>query len=212
MIVPAGLYIAMIPEGPWAHGWGVPMATDTAFAVALIVMMGRRVPIELRIFLTAAAIVDDIGAISVIAVFYASDFHLGFLAAAALITGALALLNRSHVYSLSPYVLLGVALWACVYAGGVHASLAGVDSRAVHPDPTTPDLNTLMVQANTIVAAEARHRGEALRRGPSLAALHALDQIHDRLKSPAAVCCGMPQRAPATWCCRCSHWRTPVWS
>ena len=186
MIVPAGLYIAMIPEGPWAHGWGVPMATDTAFAVALIVMMGRRVPIELRIFLTAAAIVDDIGAISVIAVFYASDLHLGFLAAAALITGALALLNRSHVYSLSPYVLLGVALWACVYAGGVHASLAGVILALFIPTRPPPDLNTLMVQANTIVAAEARHRGEALRRGPSLAALHALDQIHDRLESPAA--------------------------
>ncbi|HEX6111650.1 MAG TPA: Na+/H+ antiporter NhaA [Geminicoccaceae bacterium] len=186
MVVPAGLYIAMIPEGPWARGWGVPMATDTAFAVALIVMMGRRVPIELRIFLTAAAIVDDIGAITVVAVFYAGDLHLGFLAAAAASTGALALLNRSHVYSLSPYMLLGVALWACVYAGGVHASLAGVILALFIPTRPPPDLKTLMIQANTIVAAEARHRGEALRGGPSLPALRALDQIHDRLESPAA--------------------------
>jgi NhaA family Na+:H+ antiporter len=73
-----------------------------------------------------------------------------------------------------------------VYAGGVHASLAGVILALFIPTRPPPDLNTLMVQANTIVAAEARHRGEALRRGPSLAALHALDQIHDRLESPAA--------------------------
>jgi NhaA family Na+:H+ antiporter len=186
MVVPAGLYIAMIPEGPWAHGWGVPMATDTAFAVALIVMMGRRVPIELRIFLTAAAIVDDIGAILVIAAFYAGDLHLGYLAAAVAIAAALALLSRAHVYSLSPYMLLGVVLWACVHAGGLHASLAGVLLALFIPTRPPPDLNTLMVQANTIVAAEARHRGEALRRGPSLPALRALDQIHDRLESPAA--------------------------
>jgi Na+:H+ antiporter, NhaA family len=186
MVVPAGLYMAMIPEGPWAHGWGVPMATDTAFAVALIVMMGRRVPIELRIFLTAAAIVDDIGAIAVIAVFYAIDLHLGFLAAGAAITGALALLNRSHVYSLPPYVLLGLALWACVQAGGVHASLAGVILALFIPTRPPPDLRTLTVQANTIVAAEARHSDEALRHGPSLAALRALDEIHDRMEAPAA--------------------------
>ena len=69
MVAPALLYLAVIPEGPWSHGWGVPMATDTAFAVALIVMLGERVPIGLRIFLTAAAIVDDIGAIVVVALF-----------------------------------------------------------------------------------------------------------------------------------------------
>jgi Na+:H+ antiporter, NhaA family len=186
MVVPAALYMVVIPQGPWAHGWGVPMATDTAFAVALIVMMGDRAPVELRIFLTAAAIVDDIGAIVVIAAFYAGDLHLGYLAAAAAITGALVLLNRSHVYSVSPYALLGVALWACVHAGGLHASLAGVLLALFIPTRPPPDLNTLVVQANMIVAAEARHRGEALRRGPSLMALRALDQIHDRLESPAA--------------------------
>ena len=95
MAVPALLYLLIVPQGPWAHGWGVPMATDTAFAVALIVMMGRAVPVELRIFLTAAAIVDDIGAIIVVALFYSGELHLGFLAAAAVSGGALALLNRS---------------------------------------------------------------------------------------------------------------------
>ena len=83
MIVPALFYLLLTPTGPLSRGWGVPMATDTAFAIALVAMMGRRVPVELRVFLTAAAIVDDIGAILVIAVFYAADLHLGYLVAAA---------------------------------------------------------------------------------------------------------------------------------
>jgi Na+:H+ antiporter, NhaA family len=185
MIVPAVLYSSVIPQGPWSHGWGVPMATDTAFAVALIVMMGERVPIELRIFLTAAAIVDDIGAIVVVALFYSGDLHFGYLAAAAAITAALALLNRSHVYRVLPYTLLGVALWACVHAGGLHATLAGVLLALFIPTRPPPDLNALMTQASTIVAAQARHGDEVLRHGPSLPALRALDAIHDRLESPA---------------------------
>jgi Na+:H+ antiporter, NhaA family len=185
MVVPAALYMALLPQGPWAHGWGVPMATDTAFAVAVIVMMGARVPIELRIFLTAAAIVDDIGAILVVAVFYSGDLHLGYLAAAVAITGALALLNRSHVYSVSPYMGLGVALWICVHAGGLHATLAGVVLALFIPTRPPPNLRALMIQANTIVAAEARRGDEVLRHGPSVPALRALDAIHDRLESPA---------------------------
>ncbi len=185
MVAPAVLYSLVIPHGPWSHGWGVPMATDTAFAVALIVMMGERVPVALRIFLTAAAIVDDIGAIVVVAVFYSGDLHVGYLVAAAALTGALALLNRSHVYRLSPYLLLGVALWACVYAGGLHATLAGVILALLIPTRPPPNLKALMTQANTIVAAEAQRRGEVLRSGPSLPALQALDAIHDRLESPA---------------------------
>jgi NhaA family Na+:H+ antiporter len=153
--------------------------------VALVALLGARVPVELRIFLTAAAIVDDIGAILVVAAFYAGDLDLGYLAAAAAITVALALLNRAHVYSVAPYTLLGVALWTCVHAGGLHASLAGVLLALFIPTRPPPDLKTLMVQANTIVAAEARYRDQALRRGPSLVAVQALDQIHDRLESPA---------------------------
>ena len=184
-VAPAVLFALVVPQGPWSHGWGVPMATDTAFAVALIVMMGERVPIELRIFLTAAAIVDDIGAIVVVALFYSGELHFGYLAGAAAITGALALLNRAHVYRVPPYVLLGVALWACVHAGGLHATLAGVILALFIPTRPPPNLNALMTQANTIVAAQARRGDEVLRHGPSLPALRALDAIHDRLESPA---------------------------
>ncbi len=185
MAVPAGIYALLIPSGPLAHGWGVPMATDTAFAVALIVMMGRRVPVELRIFLTAAAIVDDIGAILVVAAFYSSALNLTYLAAAAAVAAMLAALNRSHVYSVAPYWLLGVALWYFVHEGGLHATLAGVVLALFIPTRPPPNLRALTIQANTILAAEARRTGEVLRHGPSLPALQALDAIHDRLESPA---------------------------
>ena len=185
MVVPALLYVMLIPEGPWSIGWGVPMATDTAFAIALIAMMGRRVPVELRIFLTAAAIVDDIGAIVVVAVFYSGDLHPGYLGSAAAILLALVLLNRSHVYRAGPYVLLGIALWACVFAGGLHATLAGVLLALVIPTRPPPDLRTLIMQADAIMAAEARRGGEVLRHGASEPSLRALDAIHDRLESPA---------------------------
>jgi alginate O-acetyltransferase complex protein AlgI len=102
------------------------MATDTAFAVALIVLMGSRVPVELRIFLTAAAIVDDIGAIIVVALFYSGALHAEYLIAAGVVAAALALLQYWGVYRVTPYVVLGVLLWALVHEGGLHATLAGV--------------------------------------------------------------------------------------
>jgi Na+:H+ antiporter, NhaA family len=185
MVVPALLYALVIPSGPWSHGWGVPMATDTAFAIALIVLMGRRVPVELRIFLTAAAIVDDIGAIIVVAVFYSGDIHLGYLAAASAVVLALALLSRSKVYILSPYILLGLTLWVFVHASGLHATLAAVVLAMFIPTRPPADLAALMMQASTIIASEARHEGEVLRHGPSTPTLQALDAIHDRLESPA---------------------------
>ncbi|HEV2570150.1 MAG TPA: Na+/H+ antiporter NhaA [Beijerinckiaceae bacterium] len=185
MVAPALLYLLVIPSGPWAHGWGVPMATDTAFAVALIVMMGQRVPVELRIFLTAAAIVDDIGSIIVVAAFYSGALNLYALGAAVAVVAALAFLNRSAVYATTPYILLGIALWICVYVGGLHATLAGVVLALFIPTRPPPNLRALITQANSIVTAEAMRYGEALRHGPSAPAMRALDAIHDRLESPA---------------------------
>jgi len=185
MIVPALLYLLLIPTGPLSRGWGVPMATDTAFAIALIAMMGRRVPLELRVFLTAAAIVDDIGSILVVAVFYAGDLHIGYLVAAAGAVAVLAFFNHSHVYRVAPYILIGVVLWACIYAGGLHATLAGVLLALFIPTRPPPNLHTLMMQADAILLEEAKRGGEVLRHGPSLPALHALDAMHDRLESPA---------------------------
>jgi len=185
MLAPSLLYVLVIPEGPWSRGWGVPMATDTAFAVALIVMLGSRVPVELRIFLTAASIVDDIGAILVVAIFYSGQLQPAWLAGAVGIAALLAFLNRASVYRTTPYLLLGLALWGCVLAGGLHATLAGVVLAFFIPTRPPPDFKTLMMQADTILSEEARHEGEQLRQGPSAPALRALDAIHDRLESPA---------------------------
>jgi NhaA family Na+:H+ antiporter len=185
MVLPALIYVSFVPSGPWSHGWGVPMATDTAFAVALIAVMGARVPVELRIFLTAAAIVDDIGAIVVVAIFYSDALNLAALAGALAAVGVLVLLNRSGVYRATPYVITGVLLWVFVHAGGLHATLAGVLLAAFIPTRKPPDYQALALQAEAILAAEAKHGGEQFRSGPSEPALRELDDIHDRLESPA---------------------------
>jgi NhaA family Na+:H+ antiporter len=185
MVVPAALYLLVIPSGEWRHGWGVPMPTDTAFAVALIVMLGRRVPVELRVFLTAAAIVDDLGAIIVVALFYSGALDAGYLLAAATCAGALIALNRSGVYRAMPYAIVGLALWVCVHAGGLHATLAGVILAVVIPTRPPPNLNALRAQAEMILSAEVSRGSDVLRHGPSEPSLRALDAIHDRLESPA---------------------------
>jgi NhaA family Na+:H+ antiporter len=185
MAVPTLIYVLVIPSGPWAHGWGVPMATDTAFAIALIVALGDRVPVSLRIFLTAAAIVDDIGAILVVAVFYAGDLHYEFLAMAGFFIAGLALLNRAHVYRVSLYILLGLGLWIAVHESGLHATLAGVILALFIPTRPPPNFMTLATQANTILRTESARGEEVLRHGPSLPSLRAIEAIHDRLESPA---------------------------
>ena len=185
MVVPALLYLSIVRQGPWSLGWGVPMATDTAFAIALIVMMGNRVPVELRVFLTAAAIVDDIGAILVVAGFYSDDLQLGYLAISAAIVAGLAFLNQSRVYRVLPYMVLGVLLWISVHASGLHATLAGVLLALFIPTRPPPNVQTLMTQADVILASETHHAGEVLRHGPSLPVLRALDEIYERLESPA---------------------------
>src|SRR5688572_29662652 len=185
MAVPALIYVLLVPAGDWRIGWGVPMATDTAFAVALIAVMGARVPVELRIFLTAAAIVDDIGAIVMVAIFYSDALHWSSLAFALAAVGFLVFLNRAGVYRVWPYALTGIVLWACVHAGGLHATLAGVLLAAFIPTRPPPDFRALVAQADAILTAEASHGGEQFRHGPSAPALRELDAIHDRLESPA---------------------------
>jgi NhaA family Na+:H+ antiporter len=185
MAVPALLYVSLVGPGVWQMGWGVPMATDTAFAVALIAVLGARVPVELRIFLTAAAIVDDIGAITVVAIFYSDSLQWSALAFALAAVGFLVFLNRAGVYRVWPYLITGIVLWTLVHAGGLHATLAGVLLAAFIPTRPPPDYRALVAQADAILSEEARHGGEQFRLGPSTPALRELDAIHDRLESPA---------------------------
>lgn len=187
MIAPALIFLAVVPLGPLSHGWGIPIATDTAFAIALIVLLGDRVPVELRVFLTAAVIVDDLVVIVVLALFYAGQIDLGYVAASAAATAALIALNRSGIYRALPYAVLGIALWVCLYASGLHATLAGVILAAATPTRPPANLRALMAQAETVMQADLRSSGEhVLRHGPSEPALRALDVIHDQIESPAS--------------------------
>lgn len=127
MAVPAAIY-SLINWGDSVamRGWAIPAATDIAFALGVLMLLGRRVPLSLKVFLTAVAILDDMGAIVVIAVFYTENLSVGMLLAALLGVGILTVLNRSRITSVVPYVLVGIAIWIFVLKSGVHATLAGV--------------------------------------------------------------------------------------
>ncbi len=184
--VPVVLYLLIAPAGPLARGWAVPIATDTAFAVAIIVLLGSRVPVELRVFLTAAVIIDDLVAIGIIAAFYTEQIHADYLAAAVGVAVLLVAINRWGVYRPLPYAVLGIVLWVCLHEAGLHATLAGVILALVTPAMPPPKLHVLMAQADAVIQAEKRHRGDALmRHGPSEPAMRALDSIHRRTESPA---------------------------
>ncbi len=127
MVVPAGLYLALNPPGSaGSGGWGIPMATDIAFAVGVLGILGRRIPSSARLFLLTLAIVDDIGAILVIAVFYTADLSLGWLAIAIGLLAAMVLARLLRIWSINVYAVLGVGVWFALLESGVHATLAGV--------------------------------------------------------------------------------------
>jgi NhaA family Na+:H+ antiporter len=126
MLVPALLYLVFNHEGSTSRGWGIPMATDIAFALGILALVGRGAPLGLKVFLTAVAIIDDIGAVLVIALFYTSQLSLTALALGGGVLVFLALLNRFGVRSPLPYAILGILLWLAVLKSGVHATVAGV--------------------------------------------------------------------------------------
>jgi len=126
MVVPALIYFAINPEGSAARGWAIPMATDIAFAVGALVLLGRRVPASLMMFLVALAIVDDLGGVLVIALFYTQSISFGALGVGALLLALLVGFNLGGVRRPLPYFLVGVGLWLAMLKSGVHATIAGV--------------------------------------------------------------------------------------
>jgi NhaA family Na+:H+ antiporter len=184
-VVPAVMFLLIVGgAGMAARGWGVPMATDIAFALGILALVGSRAPLGLRIFLTALAIVDDLLAVVVIALFYTDGLAIGALAAAGGVLVALLAANRLGVRQAIVYALLGVALWLAVLQSGVHASIAGVLLALTIPARRRIDNNAFATRAGNILD---RFREES-RHGPSIEDHHAtlweLEDMTEKAQAP----------------------------
>ena len=124
--VPAAIHFSLNASSPTQPGIGIPMATDIAFALGVLSLLGKNVPASLKVFLTALAVIDDLGAIMVIALFYTADLSVGYLSAALAVLGSLVVMNRMRVMHLFPYLLGGLLMWYFMLRSGVHATIAGV--------------------------------------------------------------------------------------
>jgi NhaA family Na+:H+ antiporter len=169
VLAPAAIYLAL-NRGPTAPGWSVPTATDVAFALGVLALLGQRIPTGLRVFVAALAVVDDILSMLTLAIFYPQAFEVAWLLASAAALGLLFALNRSRVYAGWPYVVVTIALWLSLHAAGVHAALAGVLLAAFLPTRPTPAAGPLLAQAATALAelehaeSEVKKSGDETRR------------------------------------------------
>jgi NhaA family Na+:H+ antiporter len=183
MLVPAGIYLIFNSGGPGEQGWGIPMATDIAFTLGVLALLGSRAPLSMKIFFTALAIADDLGAILVLALFYSSDIHWISLLFAAIILVFLIILNRTRVYSPLPYALLGIGLWFAFLESGIHPTIAGVLLAATIPTWGAPDTKALLAQCVSVLnefevpSAETANRVQV--------AAQTLETVADRMQSPA---------------------------
>jgi NhaA family Na+:H+ antiporter len=186
VIAPALLYIIIAPAGPLSYGWSTTISTDTAFAITILTMLGDRIPVRLRIFLTATAIVDDLISIIVVTLFYSINLEIGYLLISGLLILMLWAFNKANFYHLFPYTTLGILLWFCLHEGGIHPTVSGVILAFSIPTKPQTSFRALNVQAQTFFQTAARFAANKLtRKRPSQNALRILDNIHDRMESPA---------------------------
>ena len=158
MLVPAAIFVAFnLGDTDALQGWAIPTSTDIAFALGVLALAGRGLPVQLRIFLLTLAVLDDIGAIVIIAVFYSSNLSLASLGVAVFVIASLVMLNQIGIRRIAPYILLGIVLWVSVLKSGVHATLAGIVLGFVIPlgdsdDETNSPLRHLIHELHPWVA------------------------------------------------------------
>ena len=126
IIIPASIYFFINKDTAFTNGIGIPMATDIAFAIGILSLLGSKVPTSLKVFLTALAVIDDLGAILVIAIFYSKGIQMNYLLLSFLVFGILLLMNRLKIYKLWPYLIGGALMWFLMLNSGVHATITGV--------------------------------------------------------------------------------------
>ncbi|HSG64319.1 MAG TPA: Na+/H+ antiporter NhaA, partial [Gammaproteobacteria bacterium] len=186
LVVPAAMYAFFNAGGPAAHGWGVPMSTDTAFALGLLALLGSRVPFSLKIFVAALAIADDVGAILVIALFYTADVSVPALAVAALLFGIVWILNVCRVYRVLPYAVIGICLWFAVLYSGIHATIAGVLLASAIPTRSPPSTSRLLNQSiGAFNNLKAPLEGRSTDESHYQAIVRTLETIVERMLSPS---------------------------
>lgn len=183
MLMPALIYMGINPEGHTFNGWGIPMATDIAFALGALALLGSRVPKNLLTFLVALAIVDDLGAVTVIALFYTEELNLAALTTAAAMLAILITFNRGGVRWPLPYILIGIVLWVAMLKSGVHATLAGIflaftipmrpkydpQRFLTHIDQMVKQIRqAYQLEGNIVINDELRSRVQALGEGARL--------------------------------------------
>jgi NhaA family Na+:H+ antiporter len=190
MVVPVAIYISINPEGHTMDGWGIPMATDIAFALGTLALLGNRIPKNLLTFLVALAIVDDLGAVLVIAVFYTETINPTALVTAAGILFLLVSLNLGGIRKPLPYVLLGMILWVAMLMSGVHATLAGIFLAFTIPMKPKYDPERFISLINRMVTKvkEAYKKDPNILKNDELRAnVHALESGVNLVQAPAQV-------------------------